>query len=119
MPFTGIFTDIMITPGQSVKEGETIAQYDLNENTAIELANELLFNDLDDLKYHREIEQQKIRDMERREQELSRLTAENLSPQYVLTKLKVELRLAQAYLAICRYSRFVAVCLHDDNRSAS
>lgn len=100
MPFTGIFTDIRITPGQLVKKGEIVAQYDLDENSAIELSRQILFDHLDDLRRHREIEKQNIYNLEIKEQELLRMTAEKLSPQYLLDKLQTQLKLTRAYLSI-------------------
>lgn len=100
MPFTGTFTDIRIIPGQSVKKDETIAQYTLEENRAIQIGRELLFNELDDIRRHLELEKQNIIRLERTEKELKRLTAEKLSPQYTLEALQTELRLTRAYVSI-------------------
>lgn len=100
MPFTGIFTHIRVTPGQLVKKGELIAQYDLEESRAIQLGRDTLFNELDDLKRYLEIEKQKVRRLEKKERELRQLTAEKLSPQHMLEALQTELKLTRAYVAI-------------------
>ncbi len=100
MPFTGVFTNIRVTPGQLLKKGELIAQYDLDESRAIQLGRDILFNELDDLRRYLEIEKQKIRRLERKERELKQLTTENLSPQYMLDTLQTELKLTRAYIAI-------------------
>ena len=84
MPFTGIFTDINITPGQFVKKGTIVAQYDLDENTAIQLGREILFGELDDLRRSQETEKQTIIELERKEAEILGLTAEELDRKSVV-----------------------------------
>jgi len=98
MPFTGIFTDIRVTPGQEIEKGELIAQYDLEEHRAIQLGRDILFNELDDLKRYLENEKLNIRRLERKERELRQLTTEKLSPQYILDALQTELKLTRAYV---------------------
>ncbi len=100
MPFTGIFTDINITPGQFVKKGTIVAQYDLDENTAIQLGREILFGELDDLRRSQETEKQTIIELERKEAELLGLTAEELAPEYLLDRVQTKLRLTREYLSI-------------------
>jgi multidrug efflux pump subunit AcrA (membrane-fusion protein) len=100
MPFPGIFTDIRITPGQLVKKGETVGQYNLDDGRAIELGREILFTELDDLKGNIETTKQKIITLEQNEQELLHLTAENLSPKNLLDSQQTELRLTRAYLSV-------------------
>lgn len=100
MPFTGIFTDIRITPGQVVKKDDVVAQYALDENKAIQLGREMLFYELDDLRRNQETEKLKINTLEKNEQELLRLTAQKLSPEYPLDRLQADLKLTRAYLLI-------------------
>ncbi len=100
MPFTGIFTDIKITPGQVVKKDDVVAQYTLDENKAIQLGREMLFYELDDLRRNQEAEKLKINTLEKNEQELLRLTAQKLSPEYPLDRLQADLKLTRAYLLI-------------------
>lgn len=100
MPFSGIFTDIRVTPGQLVKKGETVGEYNLDEGRAIELGREILFTELDDLQGNIETTKQKIITLEQNEQELLRLTAENLSPKNLLDSQQTELRLTRAYLSV-------------------
>lgn len=100
MPFPGIFTDIRITPGQFVKKGEIICQYDLDKGKAIELGREILFTELDALKGNIESTKQKIISLEQNEQELLKLTAEKLSPKSVLDSLQAELKLTRASLSV-------------------
>ena len=100
MPFTGVFTNVRVTPGQLIEKGELIAQYNLEGSRAIQLGREILFNELDDLKRYLETEKLNIKRLERKERDLKQLTAENLSPQYILDTLQTELRLTRAYVAI-------------------
>ncbi|MFH0782112.1 MAG: HlyD family efflux transporter periplasmic adaptor subunit [Pseudomonadota bacterium] len=100
MPFSGIFTDIKITPGQVVKKGDVVAQYILDENKAIQLGREMLFYELDDLRRNQETEKRNINAMEKNEQELLRLTAQKLSSEYPLDRLQADLKLTRAYLLI-------------------
>lgn len=100
MPFAGIFTDIDVTPGQFVKKGTIIAQYNLDANTAIQLGREILFSELDDLRRHRETEKLTITELERKEHELLGLTAEELAPRHLLDKVQTRLRLTREYLSI-------------------
>lgn len=100
MPFAGIFTNIMITPGQRVEKGEVVARYNLEEYKAIKLGKEILFPHLDDMKHRLESQKLKIIELERRERELAGLTAEKLSPQYILDTLQVQLKRAQRYQRI-------------------
>jgi multidrug efflux pump subunit AcrA (membrane-fusion protein) len=100
MPFPGVFTDIRITPGQFVKKGEIIGQYDLDKGKAIELGREILFTELDTLRGSLESTKQKLITLEQNEQELLRLTTEKLSPKSVLDSLQAELKLTRASLSI-------------------
>ena len=100
MPFTGVFTEIKIRPGQMVQKDEYVARYELEKSSAIQLGRDMLFNELDDIRRYLEIERQKIRRLERKESELQQLTTENLSPQLMLEATQTELRLTRAYVSV-------------------
>jgi hypothetical protein len=100
MPFPGIFTDVRIAPGQSIKKGEIIGQYDLDKGKAIEIGKEVLFTELDVLKGNIETIKHKITALEQQEQELIKQTADKLSPRSVLDLLQAELRLTRSSLAV-------------------
>lgn len=100
MPFTGVFTEIKIHPGQLVQRDEYVAQYELEKSSAIQLGRDMLFNELDDIRRYLEIEKQKIRRLERKESELQQLTTENLSPQLMLEATQTELKLTRTYVSI-------------------
>ncbi len=102
MPFTGIFTDILIKPGQRVTEGETVVRYNLEENKSIELGQKILFGHIDNLRYQVEVEKDKISELQRKEKELAELTVEKLSPQHALDTLRDRLRFARAHLSLLK-----------------
>jgi multidrug efflux pump subunit AcrA (membrane-fusion protein) len=100
MPFTGIYTDINITAGKFVKKDTIVARYRLDETKAIQLGREILFNELDDLRRYQEIEKQTLIELERKEEELLGLTAEELAPKHLLDRLQRKLQLTREYLSI-------------------
>jgi len=102
MPFGGIFTDVLVTPGQRITAGETVARYNLEENKSIELGKRILFGHIDKLKHQLDIEKNKINELLRKEQELAKLTAEKLSPLHLLDTLQNQLRFARAHLSLLK-----------------
>ena len=98
MPFPGVLTEISISPGQSVENGESIVQYDLDEARALQLGREIFFEERADLLRFMEEEKLKLTELERNQRELRQLTEENLSPKYMLQRLQKELELTKKYI---------------------
>ncbi|GEM_PF-4649785 len=100
MPFPGIFTDIRIKPGALVEKDELIALYILDEKKAVQIGRSLLFKEIDDLTRHQGIEEEKLAELERREQELKELVQDGLASTQLMDKLQAELKLTKRYLKV-------------------
>jgi len=99
IPFPGVFTDILVVPGQWVKKGEILAQYTIDESRALQIGRDIFFNESTKLRRYLETEKLKLFELEKNEGELQKLTSEDLSPQYTLKRLRKEIEIVRKYVS--------------------
>ena len=100
MPFGGKIISVAARAGEAVTQDEVVVRYRIDENRAVQIGRELLFEELDDLRRYLETEKLKVVHLRRKEQELVRLTEEKLSPPYALERVRMEMKVSLQFIEV-------------------